>query len=350
LVLNRTLPGFGRIETDLRVEGTDGLIKGSIRNSTPYALDQVGLAIGLTVSNVGPLAPGQTAAVSFDPRTSPPTAPGNFAYSIAWQMFGVPADSLRASAASSTALELPQDPDIRRRVKVMDTVLTRGDRSRYAYSSTGQPFQAAAPVAPMLVAVSSTAIGDDLFPSAGPQRTYTLSVLEQPLQLAIASGPFTVTPVLLPPTMSVDPGASITTASNGQAGQLWLDLRGGSATYTFHANFTAAARVDRLVIKTRETTAPSPPATQLPGNAQVNVRGGQVDIPGPSTPGTFSAFNWQSSAWEPLAAGQTQATISPAGGFVGPDGSVRVQVSSGAPNRTVRFLAPELTMQGEAAP
>jgi hypothetical protein len=41
--------------------------------------------------------------------------------------------------------------------------------------------------------------------------------------------------------------------------------------------------------------------------------------------------------------------LSAGAGFVGPDGSVRIQVNSGG-NKTVRFAPPELTMQGEVAP
>jgi hypothetical protein len=347
LVMNRTLPSLGRIETDLRIEGSEGLIKGTIRNATPYSLDQVGLAVGVSLTKVGPLAPGQTAAVSFDPRTPPPSAPGNFAYSLAWQMFGVPSASLRANTQSSTALELPQDTDVRRRVKVMETVLARSDRSRYVYSAGGQPFQQATPVAPMLVAMTNNAIGDHALPSVGSQRTFSLSVVEEPIQFAIAPGPFTLTPVLLPPSVSVDSAASMTQANGGPGALALLDLRGGTATYTFHANLTPAARVDSLVVKTQESTAPAIP----PGSSGLVVtRNGPPDPPGPSTQGTFSAFNWGTETWAPLAAGQTQANLSGSEGFVAPDGSVRIQVSSGGANKTVRFLPPELTMQGEVAP
>jgi hypothetical protein len=346
LVMSRTLPSIGRVETDLRIEGSEGLIKGTIRNSTPYTLDQVGLAVGVGLAKVGPLAPGQIAAVSFDPRAPAPAAPGNFAYSLAWQMFGVPSASLRANTSSPTALELPQDPDIRRRVKVMDTVLARGDRSRYVFSPGGQPFQQATAVAPMLVAITSNAIGDDALPSTAAQRTFSLSVLEQPIQLAIAPGPFTLTPVLLPPSVSIDSTASMTTAGGAPSGLALLDLRGGTATYTFHADLTSATRVDSLVVRTQESTAPATPL----GSGQLGVsRGGPPDPPGPSTQGTFSAFNWDTGTWAPLAAGQTQSTLSAAAAFVGPDGSVRIQVSSGG-NKTVRFVAPELTMQGEVTP
>jgi hypothetical protein len=261
-------------------------------------------------------------------------------------MFGVPSATLRANTSSPTALELPQDPDIRRRAKVMDTVLARGERSRYIYSSGGQPFQQALPVTPMLVAMTSNAIGDDALPSVGSQRAFSLSVVVEPIQLAIAPGLFTLTPVLLPPSVSVDSAASMTPASGGPGSLALLDLRGGTATYTFHANLSPAARVDRLVVKTQESTAP---ATPLGSGGLVGARNGAPDPPGPSTQGTFSAFNWDTGTWAPLAAGETQATLSAAAAFVGPDGSVRIQVSSGG-NKTVRFVAPELTMQGEVAP
>ena len=129
VVFSRALPAMGRIETDLHIEGPDGLIRGTVRNSTPYPLDQVGVGIGQTLVKLGPLAPGQTVPVSFDPRTTPPAAPAGVAYSLAWQMFGTPSTSARATQSVAT-LELPSDPEVRRRVRLLDTVLARGDRGR----------------------------------------------------------------------------------------------------------------------------------------------------------------------------------------------------------------------------
>ena len=158
-----------------------------MRNSTPYALEEVGLAIGLVYVKLGPLAPGQSVPVSFDPRLPPPTAPGNVAYSIGWQQYGVPAPHLRGDGMS-TALELPQDPEIRRRVKVLETVLARADRRAYGNYGNGQPYISPTPQPPTLIATTTAAIGGDLVPTSGAQRTYQLTVLEQPVQLRVAAG------------------------------------------------------------------------------------------------------------------------------------------------------------------
>jgi len=69
---------------------------------------------------------------------------------------------------------------------------------------------------------------------------------------------------------------------------------------------------------------------------------------GPSSPGTFSIYDWQAAAWYTLDAGTREVALSPAADFVGPDGSVRVQVASGGADKVVRFLPPELTLEGEA--
>jgi hypothetical protein len=344
LVMTRTLPAAGRIETDLRVEGTDSIIKGTVRNSTPYALDEVGLAVGQTYAKLGPLAPGQTAAVSFDPRLPPPTtsSTGGFSYSIGWQMYGVPAASLR-TAGVPIAVELPPDPDIHRRVKVIETVLAGGDGRGYSGYGPPPPYRSSSPRAPTLVAVTSAAIGGDTIPTSGAQRTFQLTVLEQPVQLSIAAGPFTLPSVLLPPAVSVGSGSTLSNNNTGGGGPVWQDLRGGAAIYSFQADLPVGARVDSMLVKTRETLPVAAPVG-APGVAIAT----RTDASGPSTPGTFSVFNWQTATWEPLKAGETQATISPAAALVSPNGAVRILVNSGGANRTVRFLAPELVMQGEA--
>ena len=80
LVLSRTLSRgeFGQLESDLRVEGSDGIVRGTVRNATPYTLDQVGLVVGQSIAKLGPMAPGQTSSVMLDPRTPPPMARARF--------------------------------------------------------------------------------------------------------------------------------------------------------------------------------------------------------------------------------------------------------------------------------
>ena len=93
----------------------------------------------------------------------------------------------------------------------VDLGLGHGDRGRFAsYPSGSQPYMQASPTAPILIAMTSALIGDDALPSAGAQRMFELTVLDEPIQLPIAPGPFSVPPVLLQPTVAVvDTGADL---------------------------------------------------------------------------------------------------------------------------------------------
>jgi hypothetical protein len=342
LVLSRAIPrdSFGQLEADLRLEGADGIVEGTVRNATPYTLDEVGLAIGQTISRLGPMAPGQTTSVRFDPRASPPVAPGNLAYSFAWQLFGVPAAAARASNTSGPGLDPPGDAETRRRIKVVDAVFGPGDRSApVTYSANGLPMPRPTSVRPMLVAVTGEVVGADVLPNAGAQRTFQESVIEVPVRLSIAPGPFTLSSSLMPPTVGIASGGSLN--PGGSSSPLWLDLR-GAATYTFRADLPVNSHVNRLNVTTQQASAPSVPAgaRTLPQPSNANR--------GPSTQGTFSIYNWQTAAWESLTAGTREVALSPAQEFIGPDGSVRILVTSGGTDRVVRFLAPELTLEGEA--
>jgi hypothetical protein len=342
MVLSRALPrdSFGKLETDLHLEGTDGIVEGTVRNATPYTLDEVGLAIGQTISRIGPMAPGQTASVSFDTRVAPPTASGNLPYSFAWQLFGVPAPTPRAATSSSPSLDVPADPETRRRIKVVDAVFAPGDRSApIAYSANGLPMPRPTSVRPMLVAVTSEPVGGEMLPSAGAQRTFQQTVIEVPVRLSIAPGPFTLSSSLMPPTVGVASGGSLN--PGGSYSPAWLDLR-GAATYTFRADLPVNSHVNHLNVTTQQASG-APPSTGSRALAPLNNTSR-----GPSTQGTFSIYNWQTAAWESLAAGTREVDLSPAEEFIGPDGSVRILVTSGGADRVVRFLAPELTLQGEA--
>jgi hypothetical protein len=332
MVLSRELPhgSFGQFEADLHVQG-DGVINGNVRNVTPYSFDEVGLAIGQTIDRVGPMAPGQTASVTFDPRATPPAAPGNLPYSFAWQLYGV---------ASSTGVDVPGDPETRRRLKVVDAVFSTSDRNAaIAYSSNGLPMTRPTAVRPMLVAVTSNAIGGDVLPSVGAQRTFEETVIEIPVRLAIAPGPFTLPSALVPPSVGVEAGASLN--PGGQTSPPWFDLR-GAATYTFRLDLPANSHIDKLNITTQQANGgPVSAGTAVPAPSRATATG-------PSTPGTFSIYDWQAAQWQALNAGNREVALAPAAQYIGPDGSVRIQVTSGGTDRMVRFLPPELTLQGEA--
>jgi hypothetical protein len=192
----------------------------------------------------------------------------------------------------------------------------------------------------MLVALTSDPVGGDVLPSAGAQRTFEETVVEVPVHLTIAAGRFALSPSLLPPTVGLDAGATLN--PSGTTSPAWLDLR-GSATYTFRVDLPANSHVDRLNVTTQQATGGATPTPGVPVPAP--QRGTTV---GPSSPGTFSIYDWQAAAWHILDAGTREVALSPAADFVGPDGSVRVQVASGGSDKVVRFLPPELTLEGEA--
>ena len=341
LVLSRTLSRgeFGQLESDLRVEGSDGIVRGTVRNATPYTLDQVGLVVGQSIAKLGPMAPGQTSNVMLDPRTPPPMAPGSVPYSFAWQLLGEPSTSPRASSASPTALDMPNDPETRRRLRVVDAVFSSSDgSSSLAYNGGAIPSTRPSSVRPMLIALSSDSIGGDVLPSVGVQRTFELSVLEVPVHLSIQSGAFTLSSALNPPSVAVDSGASLNVGVT--SGATWLDLR-GAATYTFRPDMPGNAHVDRLTISTQQASVAQ---TGAGSNATVTL---PPPSTGPSTQGTFSIYNWQTAAWQTLVSGAQQVDLSDAPPFIGPDGSVRVKVTSGGTDRLIRFLPPELTLEGE---
>ena len=197
--------------------------------------------------------------------------------------------------------------------------------------------------------MSSALIGEDALPSAGAQRTYELSVLDQPVQLPVAPGPFKVVPVLLPPTIAADPGVTMSNNSIRleQRTSVGRPARGRRDVYV--PRRSAGGQSGRLAghphhaMSTQVTT---PQSVSGPGPASIS-RG--PDVPAPGTGGTFRAFNWQTNTWEPLTSGATETTLSPGGPFVSPSGVVRVQVNSGGRDRTLRYQAPELTVVGEAA-
>jgi hypothetical protein len=65
----------------------------------------------------------------------------------------------------------------------------------------------------------------------------------------------------------------------------------------------------------------------------------------PAEAGVFSIYNWTLGSWEPLAGGQEQVRLETAAPYVTQGGQVWVQVTAAA-DRAVRFIVPELTIEG----
>ena len=225
--------------------------------------------------------------------------------------------------------EIPRDPEAQRRARLLDSTLVEPPRLGPA-PPAGLP--------PTVLAFTRSAVGGGL-PSAGKHPTYQLALLQQSLRLEPPAGPFTVPAGVTPPEVSSQSTRGLGFGSNNVAA--WLELQSGAVTYTFRPPLPARFHADALVIATRQV-GPSAPAAQ--------GRGGAVPptaLPGPAEPGTFAVYNWQSAAWEPLG-GQEHVRLEPATPYLGPDGAVKVQVSA-APDRLVRFVQPELTVEGTVA-
>jgi hypothetical protein len=77
---------IGGITASLGVE--DGLIKGTVRNDTPYYLEDAAVLVGQSLVKLGSLAPGQTAQVVLDP--GPPANPFEGRQNIQALLFGRP--------------------------------------------------------------------------------------------------------------------------------------------------------------------------------------------------------------------------------------------------------------------
>ncbi len=348
VTLSRWLENAGRITAKLQLEG--GLIKGTVRNDTPYLLEDAGVLVGQTAAKLGSLAPGQTASVALDP--GPPANPFGNRYPISWRLFGkprgtaasgsggvavaVPAPAVSVAVSSSARyyvqpggmpeqLQVPQDPEVQRRIRLMDPIV---NVPRPGPGSQSMPLT--------FLAFTRAPVGEKL-PSAGGHPSFYLTLLDQPLQLELPPGPFTI-PQAMTPAEVVSQSGGFGGGGNGTLN--WIQLQGGSLVYQFHPPLPAKSKVDALVIGTRQvgpSTAYSPAKGMAPPPPNA--------APGPAEAGVFSVYNWQSAAWEPLPGGTEEVRLQPAAPYVGSDGSVKLQVSTD-PDRVVMFLQPELTVEG----
>jgi hypothetical protein len=193
-------------------------------------------------------------------------------------------------------------------------------------------------MSPTVLAFTTAALPGTEMPSAGDGRVLHLALISEPFELGVANGPFALPPALLESNVSTEPGAMLFMAGGGPGAQV-LELR-GTATYTFRAHLPPGAVVDSLAVRMQQSPPQTAPAASFSGS-------GRGIALGPSTPDAFRIFNWQSGRFESLPAGQTRAQLRPATSYAGPDGSVKVQVSSGDANSFIRFAPPELTLEGQ---
>jgi hypothetical protein len=349
LALERNLGSeAGQIAPRLRLE--DGIVTGSVRNDTPFFLENAAIITGSSVAKLGNIAPGQTAAVSLDLSADSTTAGTSSAsWPLSYRLLAEPASASQTAGIRSPvpagripnpggvypylggpALEMPRDAETQRRARLLDAV-TRGSYSfgPYGSGSAGMP-----PLS--LVAFTETPLGVPV-PTAGIHPVYTLSVLEQRLQLEVPPGPFQF-PAELSPS-EVVPNTLARTGGPRSGGSPTVGM---SAVYEFRPPLPRGAIVQTLELSLAETPlAITPPS--LPGQA-VPVTPRSVQTQGDPS---LAIYNWQSGSWDPLPSGQRNVRVEPASQYIGSERQVRVQASGtmgGPPSASAG--APKLAVEG----
>lgn len=345
VALSRWLDDVGGITANLRLE--DELIKGTVRNDTPYLLEDAAVLVGERVAKLGSLAPGQTASVALDPGS--PSNPFGSHYPVSWRVFGRPRDTA-ASGSSGVALpvlapaypgsysgkyyvssggmpeqlELPQDAEVQRRVRLMDPIV-----NAQQFGPGGQSMPLA------FLAFTQAPVGENL-PAAEGHPTFHLTLLEQPLSLEMPPGPFTIPPALTPAEIVSQSGGF---GGGGDGTFVWMQIQGGSLVYQFRPPLPSKTHVDALVVSTRQIGQSTALGVQgmMPPRADTT--------PGPAESGVFSIYNWLSATWEPLPGGVEESRLRPASPYVASDGSIKLQVTADH-DKVVTFLQPELTVEG----
>lgn len=345
VALTRRLDDIGTIAASLRLE--DGLIKGTIRNDTRFPLEDAGVLVGQRVAKLGSLAPGQTTSIALDPGSQSSSFGSH--YPLSWRLLGkprstgtsgssgvapaVPAPAYPGSAYSMKSyplggmpeqLELPQDAEVQRRVRLMDPIFST---QQFGPSAQSMPLT--------FLAFTRAPVGGNL-PIANGHPTFHLTLLEQPLSLEMPPGPFSIPPALTPAEMVSQSGGL---GGGGNGTFVWMQLQGGSLVYQFRPPLPAKANVGALVISTRQIGQSTALGVQgmMPPRADT--------VPGPAEAGVFSIYNWLSAAWEPLPGGVEEAQLRPALPYVASDGTIKLQVTADR-DKVVTFLQPELTVEG----
>ncbi len=356
---------IGQVTAHLRLE--EGLIKGTVRNDTPYPLEDAAVLVGQTFMKLGSLAPGQVAQVVLDPGASAgPMAMFKGGQPLSYRLFGKPVDDGTGRASSSGVavaavpaapaiavapgyvvssppmpypmtyerLEIPRDAETQRRVRLVDSTVSSSMKTNYMPMGPG-----GAAMSLTFIAFTTAQVGGNL-PTVGNHPAYYLTLLEQPLNLEFPPGPFTL-PASLIPVESMVPTGGFGTGSDGTVE--WIELTDGSLIYTFRPLLPAKSTVDAVLLNTQqigERVDVSSSSKQPPP-----VVAGQM-APRPAEAGVFSIYNWQRGQWEDLPAGQEQARLEPGGAYISGDGRIQVQVEAGKGYR-VRFVAPQPSVEGQ---
>lgn len=324
----------GYVDARLGLDG--GTLTGTIINRTAYHLDEAWVVAGDVAHRLGPLAPGQSAEVSLTPssRRDP------YSYtSVAQILLGRKLSEAEIRERHGIPPEQPLPPGLE---VVYDPPTTPDDRRRVQLiDATVQPPGTGWGPSPMpltFVALTSQPIGESVI-HLPDHPHHHLGVLEQRLSLSPGPGSFRIPPALSQPEVSQISLGGLGGGGNGTLA--WVELHGGLAAFDFRPPLPKGASVTALELTTQQL-GPS-----VPWNSSTGVSGPLAETAQGAESGIFQLFNWQTGAFETLPAGQERVRLADPAAYLGPGGVVRVQV--GKSDRVVRFLMPELTVEGRVA-
>lgn len=326
LSLSRTLSQeAGRITSHLTLEGS--VLKGSITNETPYQLEHAAVAVGTKVAKLGTLAPGETAEVTLDPSGA--VQPFHY-YSIPMLFFGEPIKdpAMRGMAPTPPGamepMEIPSDPEIARRSRMIDSLLQQPSRG---------PDSISLPLT--FVAFTREPVGAEVVDLEG-HSNHHLSLIQQPLQLELPDGPYTIPSAIIPSRMEMVNVRGMGSSSNGKI--TWMEIDSGSAVFSFTPPIPGEAKLTALEVSTLQM---GPPA-QADG-----ARTGPMPNQEPEAAegGIFQIYNWSTAAWESLPGGQESVRLTEVAPYLSPTNQVKVQAVS-RPGVRIQFVAPSLTLEG----
>lgn len=335
VLLERQLEEAPRVHAEMTLQ--DGLLVGSVRNDTPFVLEDAAVVIGTNLVALGQLAPGQTTPVRLEP-SSVASDPMRGEQPLSHLLWGEVIEQ-PGMPPGYEYRTLPNDREVQRRAQILDQMVM--------YAAPWQPYFGGAPNVPLtFVAFTRTAtVPDSLIP--GDQPSYQLTMLQQQLGLSLAPGPFVIPNGLL--TAQITEVSSPYGLGGGGDGQRsWMELHGGHVTFSFQLALPDDATIEGGTLRTEQIgqkiavgagmggAAPPPP---MPSP-------GVVGAGDPAEAGVFLVYDWTVEEWRPLPAGLEHALEGAR--HVGPNFEVRVRAQTDD-SELVRFVMPELTLEGTAA-
>ncbi len=328
VMVNRQLGSeVGQIDTKLSVDGDQ--LKGTVTNKTPFKLEDVTLLVARTAQKIGDLAPGESAEVTVTLQTEP--TQNRYGYqSVGLLMLGEPMKErpgMQFPPDQPRPLELPRDPEIQRRARLVESSM-QVLMNKMGYESFTFPLT--------VVAFTEDAVGPEIA-DLGRHPIHHLSLIEQRVELDLPAGPFRLPPALIPGDVTP---VGVQGWGGGSDGKMsWMEFDTGSMMYTYTLPLPATAEVSSLSVTTKQM------GKAVPVNERGKMGGPFGPDADPAEDGIFQIYNWQRGEWEWLPGGSTEVKLANAAPYVNTDLQVKVQVYAGS-GRVIRFIVPQVTVEG----